>query len=49
MVGRPQQVQIDDRTVWYPCSVSGFGLGKIIDIGGDTFTLQPNGGGSVSV
>jgi len=38
----------DNRVMWYPCSVSGFALGKIVDLGSSTFSVQPLSGGQVS-
>ncbi|KAF6033399.1 MYO6 [Bugula neritina] len=35
----------DNRVMWYPCSVSGFALGKIVDLGSSTFSVQPLSGG----
>jgi len=38
----------DDRVVWYPCPKDGFGLGRISDLGADSFTISPLNGGPVS-
>lgn len=39
---------VGQRVVWYPNSVSGFALGKITDLGTESFTISPLSGGQVS-